>query len=311
MRTRHARTSITSQSGFALLMVMFLTSLLLVTAMVAAPYIRTERQREKEEEMIWRGKQYVRGIKLYYRKTGRFPTSVDDLTKPKLGSLRFMRQAYKDPMNKEDGKWRFIYVGPSGQLIGSLKPPQTFQLPGQPGTPAGTNPQQTTSFGASGFGQAPPAQAGSQQGQGQPGASQTGASAGQSGAATQGGNATAPDDAASATPSGMVNSDSPLMGGNIIGVGSKVNKRSIIVYEKAKNYRLFEFVWNPSKDMANAINQQIGVPAQPGTGTGQSGFGQSGFGQSGFGQQNNTPANAPGTGMPMPTPAPTQNPPQE
>jgi hypothetical protein len=111
----------------------------------------------------------------------------------------------------------------------------------------------------------------------------------------------------------MVNSDSPLMGGNIIGVGSKVNKRSIIVYEKAKNYRLFEFVWNPSKDMANAINQQIGVPAQPGTGTGQSGFGQSGFGQSGFGQQNNPPANAPGTGMPMPTPSPTptQNPPQQ
>jgi hypothetical protein len=285
-----------------------------VTAMIAAPYIRTERQREKEEEMIWRGKQYVRGIKLYYRKTGRFPTSVDDLTKPKLGSLRFMRQAYKDPMNKEDGKWRFIYVGPSGQLIGSLKPPQTFQLPGQPGTPAGSNPQQTTSFGASGFGQAPPAQAGSQQGQGQASAAQTGASAGQSGAGTQGSNATAPDDAASATPSGMVNSDSPLMGGNIIGVGSKVNKRSIIVYEKAKNYRLFEFVWNPSKDMANAINQQIGAPAQPGTGTGQSGFGQSGFGQSGFGQQNNTPSNAPGTtGMPMPTPTPTptQNPPQE
>jgi hypothetical protein len=292
-------------------MVMFLTSLLLVAAMVAAPYIRTERQREKEEEMIWRGKQYVRGIKLYYRKTGRFPTSVDDLTKPKLGSLRFMRQAYKDPMNKADGAWRFIYVGPSGQLIGSLKPPQTFQLPGQPGTPAGTNPQQTTSFGASGFGQAPPTQAGSQQGQGQPGAAQTGASAGQSGAATQGSNTTAPDDAANATPSGMVNSDSPLMGGNIIGVGSKINKRSIIVYEKAKNYRLFEFVWNPSKDMANAINQQIGVPAQPGTGTGQSGFGQSGFGQSGFGQQNNTPANGPGTGMPMPTPAPTQNPPQQ
>src|SRR6266403_1671841 len=99
-----------SKNGYALMMVMFLTSVLLVSAMVAAPYIRTERQREKEQEMIWRGKQYVRGIKLYYRKTGRFPTSVDDLTKPKLGSLRFMRQAYKDPMNKADGSWRFIYV---------------------------------------------------------------------------------------------------------------------------------------------------------------------------------------------------------
>src|SRR5438270_7987086 len=178
MNTR-AKSVRASQAGFAMLMVMFMATLLLLGAIAAAPYIRTERQREKEEEMIWRGKQYVRGVKLYYKKTGRFPTAVDDLTKPKLGSLRFMRQAYKDPMNKEDGKWRFIYVGPSGQLIGSLKPPQTFQMPGvnggQPGTPAGANAQQTVSFGASGFG-APPTQPGSpgQPGQpGQPGANQT------------------------------------------------------------------------------------------------------------------------------------------
>src|SRR5260370_33361978 len=129
MRNRRAPTHASAQAGFALLMVMFLASLMLISVMVAAPYVRTERQREKEEEMIWRGKQYIRGIKLYYRKTGRFPTSVDDLTKPKLGSLRFMRQAYKDPMNKEDGTWRFIYVGPSRQLIGSLKPRQNLQLP--------------------------------------------------------------------------------------------------------------------------------------------------------------------------------------
>src|ERR1700731_2053036 len=147
MRNRQRGTVASAQNGFALLMVMFLTTLVLLGAMAAAPYLRTERQREKEEEMIWRGKQYVRGIKLYYRKTNRFPTSMDDLTKPKLGSLRFMRQAYKDPMNKADGDWWFIYVGPSGQLIGSLKPQQTFQMPGVgtalPGTPAGANPQQT------------------------------------------------------------------------------------------------------------------------------------------------------------------------
>src|SRR6266436_213624 len=139
MRNRHGTTAIGSQRGFAMMMVMFLTTLVLLGAMAAAPYIRTERQREKEEEMIWRGKQYVRGIKLYYKKTGRFPTSLDDLTKPKLGSLRFMRQAYDDPMNKEDGTWRMIYVGPAGQLIGSLKPRQNLQLPqaGGIGTPAG------------------------------------------------------------------------------------------------------------------------------------------------------------------------------
>ena len=108
--------------------------------MAVAPNILTQGKREKEAEMIWRGKQYARGIKLYYRKTGKFPTSMDDLTKPKLGSIRFMRQAYKDPMNPKDGEWRLIYVGPSGQLIGSLKPPQTIQLVGDRrwryGTPA-------------------------------------------------------------------------------------------------------------------------------------------------------------------------------
>jgi hypothetical protein len=109
----------------------------------------------------------------------------------------------------------------------------------------------------------------------------------------------------------MVNGDSPLMGGNIIGVGSKANKRSIIVYDKATNYRLFEFIWNPSKDLANALNQQMNAPNQnpQGTAPAQGGFGQSGFGQSGFGQQNNSPAPQPGP--PTAAPPPAQNPPQQ
>jgi hypothetical protein len=312
-----------SQNGYALLMVMFLTTVLLLGAIAAAPYIRTEQRREKEQEMIWRGKQYVRGIKLYYKKTGRFPTSVDDLTKPKLGSLRFMRQAYKDPMNNTDGSWRFIYVGPTGQLVGSLKPPQTFQIPGlngqPPGTPAGVKPQQTTSFGASGFGPAP-TQPGTPGQPGQPGANQSGTNTAQSGSATQtpdGNNAAASDDAVNATPSGLVSADSPLLGGNIIGVGSKINKRSVIVYDKAKNYRLFEFVWNPSKDLANAFNQQIGAPGQnpQGTAPAQTGFGfGQRTGQQGSQQNNqqNNQQNPPPTDMPLPTPPeqPPSPPPQ-
>jgi hypothetical protein len=127
------------QNGYAILLVSFMTMLMLMAAIVAAPSIRTERRREQEEEMIWRGKQYVHAIKLYYRKNGRFPTNLDDLTKPKNGSLRYLRQEYKDPMNKEDGKWRLIYVGPSGQLIGSTKPQQQIQISGagSVGTPAG------------------------------------------------------------------------------------------------------------------------------------------------------------------------------
>jgi hypothetical protein len=299
-------TSRRSQQGFALMMVMFLTTLVLLGAIVAAPYVRTERQREKEEEMIWRGKQYVRGIKLYYRKNGRFPTSVDDLIKPKVGSVRYMRQAYKDPVNKEDGAWRMIYIGPAGQLIGSLKPPQTFQIPGiagvQAGVPAaGNNPQQGSSFGSSGFGQPNPAKTNSAQSGTNNGGQPNSPTGGQSAAAPT-------DDGANATPSGLVNSDSPLIGGNIIGVGSKINKRSVIVYDKAKNYRLFEFVWNPSKDLANALNQ---AGAQPGAAKpNPQGGGQSGFGQSSFGPSTPAPTNPPNDPNEMPMPSPPPNPPQ-
>jgi hypothetical protein len=70
------------------------------------------------------------------------------------------------------------------------------------------------------------------------------------------------DSGSQAIPAG----DTPtIIGGNIIGVGSKINKSSIIVYDKAKNYRLFEFIWDPSKD-----NLGVGQPGmQTGTGLGQ------------------------------------------
>ena len=273
-----------SERGYALLMVVFLVTVLLISAIAVAPNILTEGKREKEKEMIWRGKQYARGVKLYYRKMGRFPTSLDDLTKPRVGSLRFMRQTYKDPMNKEDGAWRLIYVGAAGQLIGSLKPPQNLKLPqaAAPGAPA--NPT------AGSTGPAPQPGTSGQPGN-QPGGSQTSTNP----PATTGTDSGTGQTDAMANPQPGSNSDtSTIIGGNIIGVGSKINKRSIMVYEKAKNYRLFEFIWDPSKD-----NVGVGQPGmQTGTGLGQP------PGQTPFGQQ---PAQNPTS----PPQNPPQNPPQQ
>jgi len=245
------------ERGYALLVVIFLVTVLLLSTMVIATNILTEGRREKEKEMIWRGNQYARGVKLHFRKTGRFPTTLDDLTKPKLGSLRFMRQAYKDPMNKEDGSWRFIYVGPAGQLIGSLKPPQqNLQLPGVPrlGTPASALNGPST-----------PAQPGAT-GQQAPGRTQPdGTAAGTNSPPTTGTPVSADQSDSGSNPQPIPPGDpSTIIGGNIIGVGSKINKSSIIVYDTAKNYRLFEFIWNPSKD-----NIGVGQPGlQTGTGLG-------------------------------------------
>jgi len=267
-----------SERGYALLVVIFLVSVLLISTMVVAPNILTEGRREKEKEMIWRGKQYTRGVKLYYRKLGRFPTSLDDLTKPKIGSLRFMRQAYKDPMNKEDGSWRFIYVGPAGQLIGSLKPQQNVQLfqGGGIGTPANAL-----------NGPGAPAQPGAI-GQQAPGGTQPGGTNPPAAPGTPVG--TDQSDAGS-NPQSIPSGDAPtIIGGNIIGVGSKVNKSSIIVYDKARNYHLFEFIWDPSKDTFG-----VGQPGmQTGTGLG--------------GQMNGSPGMQPGQNpiTPQQSPPPQQ-----
>ena len=91
---------------------------------------------------------------------------------------------------------------------------------------------------------------------------------------------------------------SPIIGGNIIGVGSKVDKKSVIVYDHAKNYRLFEFIWDPSKDTFG-----IGQPGmQTGTGLGQP-IGQP-IGQP-AGQSPSNPQN------PQNPPQPQQNPQQQ
>jgi hypothetical protein len=43
--------------------------------------------------------------------------------------------------------------------------------------------------------------------------------------------------------------------------------RSVMVYETAKNYRLFEFYWDPSKDSVGFIGQPNNIPgtSTPGT----------------------------------------------
>ena len=137
------------EAGYSLLMVVFLVATMLILAATAVPNVLVQGRREREEEMIWRGEQYKRAIGMYFSKFGRYPTKIDDLTKQTNG-VRFLRQAYTDPMNKEDGSWRFIYVGANGQLIGSLRQPSLLQsalstlaLPGagaQPGSATGTQP---------------------------------------------------------------------------------------------------------------------------------------------------------------------------
>ncbi|HLZ14040.1 MAG TPA: hypothetical protein VKP58_15770 [Candidatus Acidoferrum sp.] len=305
MKKSVAKRARKNERGYALLLVAFASTLLLLAAMTAAPNILIDGKREKEKEMIWRGNQYVRGIKLYYRKNGKFPTSLEDLTKPQAANIRFMRQQYKDPMNPEDGSWRLIYVGPSGQLIGSLKPQPTISLPAAipgasgVGTPAanlnGAGPNGPVSFAGNGAATPPaPVDASGQPAEG----------AGQDQGPRSGHSLNGPDGISADTGAAQIPSgDTPtVIGGSIIGVGSKVSGRSVIVYEKAKNYRLFEFYWDPSKDL-QGFGQPQNIPGGqiPGTNT----PGTQGTPASPFGNQGTN-----GLNPPAPTPPLQGNPPQ-
>ncbi len=243
------------EAGYSLLLAIFLVATSLILSAAILPSVLTEGRRERETEMIWRGEQYQRAIGLYFRKFGRYPTKVDDLVKQTNG-VRFLRQAYPDPMNKEDGTWRFIYVGPTGALIGSVHGQNLLQgMMGSPMLPGGMGgglappapPSATSGFGATTpglAGQQMAQQQGQQQGQpGQP--PQTGQQTGQ-----QAGGALAPDSLQS-QPQPL---QGDVIGGNIIGVGSKIKQSSIRVYDGGDTYEGWEFIWNP--------NQMVGMPGQ-------------------------------------------------
>jgi hypothetical protein len=312
---------------------MFLLALLVLMTITVAPNVLTDGRREKEKEMVWRGNQYVRGIKRYYMKTHRFPVEIDDLVKPKTG-IRFMRQAYKDPMNDVDGSWRLIYVGPNGQLIGSLKtqvPGGSGMSAGGFGTPVGMMPGAqgsgsgfgSSSFGGSSFGGA--SSGGSSFGGSSFGGGNTANSTmGSSGFGSGTPNATGQPDAnangqnpagtdSMSSPQAIAPAETPtIIGGNIIGVGSKVNKKSFMVYEKAKNYREFEFIWDPSKDTAAGVGGSI--QTGPGLGTPIGAPNTTSPFSSGFGQNQNpsqnpssNPLAGPMGGPPLQAPAPNQN----
>jgi hypothetical protein len=192
--------------------------------------------------MVWRGQQYVRAIGLYYRKFGKYPTKVEDLTKQTNG-VRFLRQAYTDPMNKDDGSWRFIYVGPNGQLIGSLRQTSLLQTalttPGMGALSAlggGLQPLSPPAL-TTGANQAP--------GIGQPGQQQN------------------PAAAPNSLQSQLQPLTGPVLGGNIIGVGSKMKQPSLRIYLGGETYQEWEFIWNPTGQIALPLQAPVNPNANP------------------------------------------------
>jgi type II secretory pathway pseudopilin PulG len=99
---------------------MFMVFVMSIGLMIAVPVWQTQIQREKEEELIFRGKQYVEAIRLFQRKKpGTFPKDFEELIEEKC-----LRRLYEDPMGP-DGKWNIILLSQSPVARRTRQPRQT------------------------------------------------------------------------------------------------------------------------------------------------------------------------------------------
>jgi type II secretory pathway pseudopilin PulG len=120
------------QDGYAMVALLVALSVMGVLMSVALPAWKQMTQREKEEELIFRGKQYARAIGLFQRRAGPgvLPPNLDVLVEQ-----RFLRKKFKDPITNDD--FQPLLAGQA--LPGSPTPGG----PTQPGSPQGRGSQQT------------------------------------------------------------------------------------------------------------------------------------------------------------------------
>ena len=97
------------ERGYAMAALLVTLAAMSVVLGMAMPVWRTVVQREKEEELVFRGRQYARAIQLYQRKyAAAYPASLDLLVEQK-----FLRKKYKDPIT--NGEFEILYQGTLAQ----------------------------------------------------------------------------------------------------------------------------------------------------------------------------------------------------
>jgi len=105
-------------AGFSMPALLAMLAIMTFALMLAMPSWRYLSRDDKEQELIFRGRQISGAIARFQRKNGNaFPTSFEQLVQGK-----YLRRAYKDPMTT-DGKWRILHPGEGPR-------------PGAPGGPA-------------------------------------------------------------------------------------------------------------------------------------------------------------------------------
>ena len=91
-----------NQRGYTLAGVLALLAVMSILMALSVPLWSRVRMRDKEEELIFRGNEYIEAIARYHQKFGSYPPDLETLEK-----LKFIRKLYADPMTKS-GKWKVL-----------------------------------------------------------------------------------------------------------------------------------------------------------------------------------------------------------
>jgi type II secretory pathway pseudopilin PulG len=309
------------EQGYILLTMLLTVSLMTIAAMAVLPDMIFQLKRDQEQEMIHRGVQYTRAIRNYYRKLGRYPTSLSDLDN--TNDLRYLRKHYKDPLTGKD--FKLLHYGDPGLQLGGSFGSGTIAG----ATPAAAmNGSSGSAFGNS-FGSSNGSSFGNSSGSsfGNNGVNSSGVFAQSSfggnsngafgsnsnsqNSSAQGTNSSSPSEStasqsAEGNDQGDADSNGKVFGGGpIVGVASTSKKKTIRIFNKKTKYNEWQFIYDPTADRGGLITTPYQTPLQnfggqslqPGQNGSQSGstnsafgnssgssFGQSsGFGQSSFG----------------------------
>lgn len=112
------------EQGYAMAVLLVAMAILMVFLGMAIPVWNQQAKREREEELLFRLRQYAHAVVLYQRRIpGGQPPSVDALVEQ-----RFLRKKYLDPMTGKD----FALL-----RVGQASPGMTTTLPGMTVPPAG------------------------------------------------------------------------------------------------------------------------------------------------------------------------------
>jgi len=104
------------QRGHLLVALMVGIAVMTILLTAAAEKWSTILRRDREEELIFRGRQYAQALTEFQKEQGALPMDLNFLLKKGPKNHRYIRQLFKDPFSK-DGKWGRLVLAPGGQAV--------------------------------------------------------------------------------------------------------------------------------------------------------------------------------------------------